>query len=441
MKKLTLFSLTWPIFIETALFMLLGFIDVYVLRFYDDLAASAVSTANQAVAIFTLLFSAISTASAVLISQNLGAKNKTNASRIAALSLTFNFIVGILVSVFLSLFSHKILSFIGATGKVLEYGDQYLKIVGSFIFLQAMMSALTVILRNHGQTKTSMYVTVIMNITNTVLDIVFVLGLLGFPKLGTQGVAIATSLSRLVGTVILFIIVFIKIEKPNIFRLLSPFPFDELKNILKIGLPSSFESFNYNVSQLVVTAIVLNFLTDVELITKTYVQNIAMGFYIFSVSIGQASQILTGHLVGAKQFGKAYKQGLSAFAKALAITMGLSVLGIIFREQIMGIFSENPAVITAGSILIILNIFIEFGRTSNLVLISSLRGAGDVFFPTGAAIFSMWAISTAGAYILAVVCGLGLNGLWLAFAADECFRGILMFFRWKGGKWRSKSLA
>src|SRR5574344_1889452 len=99
LKKLTLFNLTWPIFIETALFMLLGFIDVFVLSKYDDVAASAVNTANQAVSICTLVFTIISGASAVLISQNLGAGNKENASRISALSISFNLVRGIGVSV------------------------------------------------------------------------------------------------------------------------------------------------------------------------------------------------------------------------------------------------------------------------------------------------------------------------------------------------------
>ena len=81
------------------------------------------------------------------------------------------------------------------------------------------------------------------------------------------------------------------------------------------------------------------------------------------------------------------------------------------------------------------------GRTVNLVIINCLKGAGDVIFPTGAAIFSMWVLSTLLAYILAVNCNLGINGLWIAFACDECFRGILMLMRWKSGKWRLKSVA
>ena len=107
----------------------------------------------------------------------------------------------------------------------------------------------------------------------------------------------------------------------------------------------------------------------------------------------------------------------------------------------MGIFTDNQEIITLGSNILMVNIFLELGRTTNIILIACLRGAGDVFYPTGCAIFSMWFISVLGSYVFAVVLGLGIYGLWIAFAADELFRGIMMIIRWKGGKWRSKRIA
>ncbi len=440
MKKMSLYHLAWPIFIETALFMFLGFIDVFVLSKYDDLAASAVQIANQSVGVFTLVFTVISGASAVLISQSLGAGDRQKASRIAAISITLNLVIGIIVSLGIFLFSYDILRFIGADDETLEFAHQYLVIVGAFLFAQALLNAVAVIIRNHGKTKTTMYVTVLMNILNTFFDIVFVLGILGFPKLGLQGVAIATSFSRIVGLTVLLIVLFKTVEKPSIFKLLKPFPVKDLISMLKIGVPSALETFNYNLSQLVVSSVVLNHLTSLELITKTYVSNIVMFFYVFTIAIGQASQILVGHRVGAKQFDAAYKQGLRAFQVALLISLVISGLGALFGANLIGIYTQDVQVIMLGASILIVNIFVEMGRTSNIVLISSLRGAGDVLFPTIVAIFSMWLISTLGSYVLSVEVGLGLIGLWIAFAADECFRGVLMFFRWKKGKWKEKRI-
>ena len=440
MKKLRLFNLAWPIFIETALFMLLGFVDVFVLSKYDDLAASSVNTANQAVSIVTIVFTVISGASAVLISQYLGAKKNENASRIAAISIFLNLICGIVISALLVLFSKPILTFIGAQGTILNFASEYLKIVGGFLFLQAVLAAMSVVVRNHGMTQISMYVTVGMNIINTVLDIVFVLGLFGAPRLGVMGVAIATTFSRIVGTIVLGIVLFTKIESIKIFKLLKPFPWSDIKDILKIGVPSALESFLYNLSQLVITSIILKFLTDNELIAKTYVQNITMFFYIFAVAIGQASQIIMGHLVGANKLDEAYKRSMRAYKFSMLITMSACTIGLIFRNPLMDVFTNDKEVILLGASILFVDWFLELGRTTNIVVIACLRGAGDVYFPTICAIVSMWLVSVLGAYIFAVVLGMGIFGLWIALALDEILRGVLMVFRFKSGRWRTKSI-
>ncbi len=435
-KKLTLFGLAWPILIETALFMTLGIVDVFVLSQYNDLAAGAVNTANQATSIITIVFTVISTASAVLISQYLGAGKKEAAGRIAALSITLNFISGLAVSLLFVLFHQPVLQFIGAQDALLDMAGEYLSIVGGFLFLQSVMSAMAVIIRNHGMTKVSMFVTVGMNLMNTGLDILFVLGF----DMGVTGVAVATSLSRAVGVAVLAAVLFKKVERLSIFRLLKPFPWRNVRDMLKIGVPGALETALYNLSQLVITSIVLRCLTEEELIAKTYVQNITMFFYIFAVAIGQASQILIGHLVGAGNTEEAYRCGLTAHRTALLITAGVCTTGVLLRFPLMGLFTENPAVIELGATVLLINIALEFGRTTNLVLIASLRGAGDVFFPTACAIFSNWVLSVLGSYLLAVVLGWGLYGMWVALAADEVVRGILMIVRWNSKKWNNKSL-
>ncbi len=441
MKKMKLFNLAWPIFIETLLFMLLGFVDVFILSRYDDLAASSVNTANQAVSIATIVFTVISTASAVMISQYLGAGKKESASRVGALSITFHLIFGVIISAVFMLFNRPILEFIGAKGTVLQFSCEYLSIVGGFIFLQALMSSMSVIIRNHGMTKISMFVTVGMNVMNTALDVVFVLGLFGFPRLGVKGVAIATTMSRLFGVCVLAVALFTKVEKPSIFKLLKPFPINDVKNIIRIGVPSALETFLYNISQVIITAIVLNCLTETELITKTYIQNISMFFYIFAVSIGQASQILIGYLIGAQKFEEANKQTKKSYFIAIMITTVICAVGLLLRNGLLGIFTEDTAVIALGANIILINTALELGRTTNLVVIACLRGTGDVLYPTLCAIFSMIIISTLGSYIFAVVLDMGIYGLWIANAADECLRGVLMIIRWKSGKWRTKRIA
>ena len=432
MKKMKLFSLAWPIFIETALFMLLGMIDVLILSSYDDLAASAVGTANQTVSIVTIIFNIISTASAVMISQYLGAGKRESASLTAALSIALQLILGILVSVIFLLFRQPMLMLIGAEGQLLDFAGQYLSIVGGTMMFQALMNACAVIIRSHGMTKLPMFVTAGMNVLNTGLDLIMV------PMMGVQGAAIATGVSRIISSIVLLIILFKKIESPSALKLLKPFPRGEFLSMLKIGVPSAMETFLYNLSQLLITSIVLYCLWENELITKTYVQIITTFFYLFAMAIGQASQIMIGHLVGAKRYDEAYRQGFRSYRTAIIITVVTCTIGIFLRKPLLSVFTDNAEVIAIGCTILLMNAVLEFGRTTNIVIIACMRGAGDVYFPTACAVLSNWIISVGCSYLLAVVCGMGIYGLWIALAADECVRGIMMIIRWKSGAWKTK---
>ena len=432
MKKLNLFNLAWPIFIETAMFILLGFIDVYILSSYDDLAASSVNTANQTISIVTIVFQILSTAGAVMISQYLGAGKRKDASLVSVLLITSQLFFGVIISVIFLLFNRPVLMLIGADGQILEYASGYLTIVGGTMMFQALMNACAVIIRNHGMTKLPMFVTAGMNVLNTGLD------LLTVPTMGVTGAAIATAISRIICSIVLVIILFKKIESPSAFKLLKPFPKKEFLSMLKIGVPSAMETFLYNLSQLLITSIVLYCLSENELITKTYVQIITTFFYLFAMAIGQASQIMIGHLVGAKEYDEAYRQGLRSYRTALIITVITCIIGIVLRKPLISVFTDNPEVIAIGCTILLMNAVLEFGRTTNLVIINCMRGAGDVYFPAICAVLSNWVISVGCSYLLAVVCGMGIYGLWIALAADEWVRGIMMIIRWKSGAWRAK---
>ena len=432
MKKLNLFHLAWPIFIETAMFILLGFIDVYILSSYDDLAASSVNTATQTISIVTIVFQILSTAGGVMISQYLGAEKRKDASLVSVLLITSQLFFGVIISVIFLLFDRPVLMLIGADGQILEYASGYLFIVGGTMMFQALMNACAVIIRNHGMTKLPMFVTAGMNVLNTGLDLIMV------PMMGVQGAAIATGVSRIISSIVLLIILFKKIESPSALKLLKPFPRGEFLSMLKIGVPSAMETFLYNLSQLLITSIVLYCLSENELIAKTYLQIITTFFYLFAMAIGQASQIMIGHLVGAKEYDEAYRQGLRSYRTALIITVITCIIGIVLRKPLISVFTDNPEVIAIGCTILLMNAFLEFGRTTNLVIINCMRGAGDVYFPAICAVLSNWVISVGCSYLLAVVCGMGIYGLWIALAADECVRGIMMIIRWKSGAWRAK---
>ena len=149
---------------------------------------------------------------------------------------------------------------------------------------------------------------------------------------------------------------------------------------------------------------------------------------------------MIGHLVGAGRYDEACRQGYQSHRTALLLMAAVCGVGVLLREPLIGLFTDNPEIISIGSEIILMNCILELGRTTNLVLIACMRGAGDVYFPTACAIFSNWLISVLGSYLMAVVFGMGVYGMWIALAADECIRGVLMLVRWRRGRWRSKRI-
>ena len=125
-EKLSLFHLTWPIFLEVFLFMLMGIADTFMLSALSDDAVSGVGAANQYIHIAILILEVVGNGAAIVVSQYLGSKRYIEASKISGLAVTLNLGVGIVLSIGFVLFSKSIMSAMNLEGEVLAHAHQYL---------------------------------------------------------------------------------------------------------------------------------------------------------------------------------------------------------------------------------------------------------------------------------------------------------------------------
>jgi putative MATE family efflux protein len=435
---MTLFSLTWPIFIEILLYMLMGNADTLMLSQYSDNSVAAVGVSNQILSIVIVMFGFIATGTAILVAQHLGASEHRAAKEVAVISIVGNLLFGIFLSLILYLFGKVFLDLMGIPQELMSDAYYYLVIVGGFSFVQAIIMTLGSIIRSYGFTKDSMYVTVGMNVLNVIGNYLFIFGPFGIPVLGVKGVAIATIISKIIGLAILLWLLFRRIEGSLPFANVFSLPFHHTKNLLKIGIPSAGEHLSYNTSQIAITFFITMIGTE-ALTAKVYTQNVMMFIMLFSIAISQGTQIIIGHMIGAKKYEDAYVRCIRSLRIAIIISVGAAVIVSIFSNEILGIFTNNPDILKVSSMLIFLTIFIEPGRSFNLVVINALRAAGDVKFPVYMGILSMWGVSVTISYVLGIQFGLGLIGIWISFIADEWLRGIIMLFRWRSRAWVNKT--
>ena len=268
-----LVKLVIPIFIETLLIMMLGAVDTIMLSQYSDESVAAVGVVNQIVTFAFLVFEVINIGTSVLCSQYLGAKLEKNMIQVVGVALLLNLVVGLAVSAILHFGATTLLGWMGLRPELLQYGIGYMEIVGAFAFFQAISLTISASLRSANKAIYPMLVTVLVNIMNIIGNYSLIFGKWGMPALGAEGAAISTAFARGVSMVVLFVILFRKHIPKFPLAYFRPFPWIELKNLLKIGLPSAGENISYSFSQVVITYLI-NILGNNALATRTYTVNI-----------------------------------------------------------------------------------------------------------------------------------------------------------------------
>lgn len=433
----SVFSLALPVFFQMFLGVALGYIDVIMLSNYSETAVGAIGNANTVLGFLALVFTIISSATGIMVSQYLGAGKIEEMNRVYTVALSFNLLLSVVISLIVFFFSTPLLVAMQVPYEMLSDADRYMKIVGGTIFTQAVFNAFGQIFNSNGKTFFGMVIAFGMNIINIAGNYLLLYGPLKGLGFGAAGAAISTCTSRIIAVIAAAVYFYVVIKGSFSLRYLVPFPKKILKELLKLGIPTAGENISYECSQLVIAAFV-NTMGIIAIDTRIYANMLSMFTYMIAFAAAVATQILVGHSVGGGDYDFAYKRVLKTLRLGLIVSMSIAVVNWLVSPITFHIFTGNDEVIKLGSTVMFIAVILELGRTTNIIIINSMKAAGDVKFPTALAIFSMWILSVLLSYILGIVLGMGLVGVWIGMAVDEIFRGIIVLIRWIKGSWRGK---
>ena len=431
-EKKKLFHLTYPIFLESLLFSIIGSVDTLMLSSYNDSAVGAVGVVNQLIFLILIAGNIILTGTGIMLAQAIGAKKpKVTLQKLVLTAIIVNLFVGMLFSLAFTTFSGRALASMNLQGEMLIFAKEYLVIVGGFIFMQLLAMTFSMFLRSFGQTKATLKISIITNLTNVFLNYVLIYGHLGFPRLGDSGAAIATILSRGLGMIILGHLVKKLIFTPKI----SKFSFKDFKknlpSILKFGLPAAAgEQISYNLARFVMM-IMITRLGEVSINAYSYSNTLVSFVYIFAVALGQGTSIMVGWAYGAKHFHKVRDLTSYSSKASFGISMTACLILVLFRVPLLNLLTDNSAIIAIASSVLVFNFILEAGRSQNLIFVNALRATSDVQFPFYVGVLSMWTIGVFLAYVFSFPLEMGLVGIWLALGLDEIVRSIFMRIRWR----------
>ena len=305
----------------------------------------------------------------------------------------------------------------------------------SYPFL-GVYNAGAAIFRSVGNSKVSMILSVLMNAINIVLNAVLVM--MGY---GVLGVALATLVSRIVCGICMVIWVTKPYNPLQLKRLRELLPNRKMiTRILRIGIPSGIENSMFQVGKLMVVSMITKFGTAA--IAANSVSYSVIEFpNIPGMSMGLALITVVGNCLGAGEIEQAKKYTKKLMVLAYAGDWIMNALLFVFAPQVVGVFSlSKEATDMAVEVLRWFSSVAVFIWPLSFTLPNALRAAGDVKYTMLTGILSMWMFRVLCSYFLAVVCNLGILGVWYGMFIDWGVRSLFFVIRYLSGKWQTKKV-
>lgn len=439
MEKNRLRKLLLPLILEQLLAVSVGMVDTFMVSTVGQVAVSGVALVDNINRLIIQVMAAFAAGGIVVTSQYRGSKNHEMSEKSCAqLEILMN-IFSVTTMVICILFGRFILGclFGKIEPDVMEAAHIYLLVSGiSFVFL-GMYNTGAAILRCQEDTKTSMMVSLLMNIVNVAFNAWFVFGL----HMGVLGVAVATLISRAAAGIMMKILLLsnrnrLRITEMKMYKLSTGL----IKKILSIGIPSGIENGMFQIGKLIVVSMVATLGTDAIAANSIGYQIIDFP-NIPGMSIGLALVVIVGQDIGAGDKELAVRDTKRLLKLAYIGDWTCKILLFAVAPRLVSVFSLSAsATAMATTVLRCFAVAALPVWPLSFTLPNALRGAGDAKFTMIVSILSMWICRIVVSYVLVMWCGLSILGVWIGMFVDWYVRGICYSLRYLSSKWLTKEV-
>ena len=467
-----LFYLSIPIVVTNLLQTMYNLVDTIWLGRYSTEALAAISFAFPLIFFLISLGLGISIAGSILVAQNIGADDERQAEFAAAQTVTFAIIASVVLGGIGYFIVGDLLSFLGASEAVLPGATAYLKIISlGMVFMFAFFVFMS-LMRGYGDTITPMLVMFVTVVVNMVLDPFLIFGWWVFPRLGVEGAAYATIISRALATVIGLGIMFQGTRGVKI-RLSDMTPdLQYLRKLLRVGIPASIEGTGNAIAVNLMLIIVSAFPT---VVVAAYGVGVRMFSVIFlpAIAVGRGVETMSGQNIGANEQDRAASASHFAAKAMFVVLAAVGVLTWLGAGNIVAVFSDDPEVVEVGRLFLryvaptfgFTGIFHSYkggfrgaGKTMTAAIIS-IGMLGAIRLPVALvasqslAYEGSWLANLVGAIPFAPLAALvsapiaaiatfemGYEGIWLAFAVSNIAGAAIAFGWYIRGTWRDADL-
>ena len=437
-----IWKIAYPLIITNATNTVMQFVDRKFLSMHSTVEVSAALPGGVLSFLMFTFFLITVGFSAAIVAQNFGKKNYANCARVPWAGFYFALIAGIICSYLLIPLGNYFIYKGGHTPDLQMRELEYFKILmasGGFLFISTAFSAF---FSGRGKTWTIVFIQVIANIVNIILDYFLIFGHGGFPEMGISGAALATVIASIVGAVVAFLYFYFQNQKIYPTRQNWFFRMDDFKRLLQFGVPSGIE-VAFSVSGFTFLIFLIGRMGTTELAASTIIFSINMLIFMPLLSTSEAVGILTGKLIGARKIQLAQQIPYKAWRVITLYVICVGVAYFFFSQHLIRFFSpsngggkEFAAVAMLGGQILLLMALCNLFDAMKFMFIGALRGAGDTKASMFILIGTSWLILIPGAYIIVEILHLGIFQLWCFVIVYSALTAFLIWLRFNSGAWK-----
>jgi putative MATE family efflux protein len=421
-----------PIVGEFLLGMSVAMAGLWLASHTSDAAAGTFGLSIQVLETLFVLFRVLAIGVGVVTTQALGGQQHEAARRTALVGLGASTWAGLLAATCVVFGNRLTLDVLNAPDEIVPLAAPYLQLLAPALLLEAYNLTMASILRAHLHARVSLQIMLAMHGTHLLLAVPLMLGVGEWDGLGLYGYALALTASRGLGLLL-------HLWTWRQLMALAPrardwwsLPPRVIAPVLRIGLPGAALELVYRMAFMVSLATAAK-LGVAALATHSYTLQTLKYVLVVSMSIGWACEIMVGRLVGRGDLRTAHQLVNKGLRNGFLASGSLAIAAALAAPWLMRAFTKDPAIIHAVQTLLFIAIALETGRAFNLIVIAALRATGDVIYPVAASVSSLVLVLGVGSYFMGRA--FGLPGIFIAYAADEWIRGLLMQARWVRHGW------
>ncbi|MBT3684592.1 MAG: MATE family efflux transporter [Cryomorphaceae bacterium] len=431
-------KLAYPVMIGMLGHTFVQFVDNIMVGQLGTAELAAISLGNSFVFIGMSIGIGFSQAITPLIAEADGAKKDKDISGIFEHSFLICIILG-LVLFLLVFLNRNLLYSMNQPIEVVELASPYLFWVSFSLISIVTFQSFRQFADGLSFTRAAMYSTLVGNIINVILNFVLIFGFWIFPKLGVEGAAIGTLISRL--CMLTFIIFYLKLHKKLSKYIIRFFPtkveIERVKKILYLGLPSALHSF-FEVAFFISAVWMSGFIGKNSQAANQIALNLSSMTYMVALGVGVAAMIRVGNQRGMMNFKKLREVAISTLLLIIIIDIFFCLVFLIFNDLLPLLYLDpsdpsnlndvNEVLSIASKLLIVAGVFQLFDGIQAVVL-GALRGMQDVNKPAIIIFFSYGILGFPISYFLGFHTSLAMVGIWIGLLSGLFFSSLFLFLR------------